>query len=441
MSTKSSRSVANQPNIKAAKIATLGKTFSDGSLIDVLRDPVSGRLRVLVSTGANRTVARVVEFRGAAYRPRLDHRSILSGVRFPTAVGGFGSTRKLFTALRQQFLKYGFPAKAIVPLPYFVFSTWFPEAMPAVPSLLVTGPPAECEFVMQLLHCMVRRPLRLGAIAPNTLWSLPEGLCPTLLLNQSGMTNTVAQILGASRSRNVQFLRSDKLVSLSSPTIIYCGLTVQANLFSDSLLRVDIPPSRGHLLILDAIEQQEIATVFQSQLLSYRCQHFTDVCDSTCDFPEFDSPIRILGRILGKPIVKLPEVQASLEPLLRNLQEDAQASRAYDLHCVTIEALLHHVHKDPGQKIHVGDLTDTIMRILKLRGQVREIEPEVVGRILRRDGFAARRDARGFSLRLDESVCVRIHELAHRFSVSAVYYGIEKCRYCKSTHGEPAEAK
>jgi hypothetical protein len=154
------------------------------------------------------------------------------------------------------------------------------------------------------------------------------------------------------------------------------------------------------------------------------------VLRSEFDLPGFVSPIRVLSRVLGAPIVDAPELQASIASLLQNRQEEATADCWVDLRCVAIEAGLHHCHQGTEDRIHVGELTRTVGVILQGRGETEAVEPREIGAILRSLGLTPKRDSRGFAISLSDATRRRIHELAREYQVAAVREGLAACTHC-----------
>jgi hypothetical protein len=411
-------------------VRTAGEAFYDGASIELIREAPTGLLFLMLSDGQNVRVARQVEFRSKMYHPVHIDPSILLAMRFPTKRDRFGSTAELFTQARETFMNHGFSEDVALPITYFNFATWFPEFLPAAPCLLLTGPPAEARLLLELVGCTVRHPLPLGQIPGSGLCSLPMDLQPTLLINQVKNSGSACELLNISNHRCAYIPRNRKLVNVYCAKAVYLGENRECGNYGDSVLRINLPSLRGRFPILDARDQLEISRKFQSKMLDYRCRNILKVRESTCDFPEFDSGIRILGRILGAPIVEAPELQADLEPLLSDCQERALGARLFDPHYVTIEALLFHCHKEPGEKVHVRKITKTVMAILKARGETSQIKPEEIGKILRKHGFSPKRDADGSAIRLNDRVCSYTHQLAHRFQLAVLQESIAQCSLC-----------
>jgi hypothetical protein len=252
----------------------------------------------------------------------------------------------------------------------------------------------------------------------------------TLLIGQQRISRSTWGLLGSSNLLTANVPRNGGVVNIFCAKAVFCEDAVSAGNCGDGTFQINIPPSRGRLPVLSATDKDEIGTAFQSRFFAYRARNICKVRDSQCDFPEFDSKIRILGRILGAPIVNAPELQADLIPLLHNYHEIIRASKLRDLRCVVIEGLLLHCHEKSGGKLYVGQLTKTVNLVLKGRREIIESTPESIGTILRKLGFAPKRDRPGFHILLNDGNGRFIHQLAYRFGVAATQEVTGKCLHC-----------
>ena len=411
-------------------IYTTGELFSDGTSIDLLQDAQTGRLRLLVFDGKRCRIAPEIQFRGSVYQPAHLNDSIMQAMRLPSECGPFEKTGELFTAVQELFTGHGFPKDVALPTTYFGFASWFARFLPAAPCLLIAGPRPEVVLFLELLSAVVRHPLPLGDVTRSGLCSLPIHLQPTLLIDQQRISRSTWGLLLSSNHHTANIPRKDGLVNIFCAKAVFCEDMVYAANIGDGTFKINIPPSRGRLPILMAPDKNKITSAFQSRFLAYRLRNICKVRDSQCDFPEFDSRVRILGRVLGAPIVDAPEHQANLGLLLRNYQEGIRASKSLDLRCVVIEALLVHCHEKSEEKLHVGELTKTVNLIMKGRGQTTESTPESIGAILRDHNFCPKRDRQGYAILLNGGNPRYVHQLARTYDVAAAQGIPEKCLHC-----------
>jgi hypothetical protein len=427
-------------------IETTGELFAGGASIELIVDAETECLNLLLWDGENYSVAPRIEHRGQVYVPASLDPSVLRAVRWPTKCADYGSTNKLFTAVRESLMNHGFPEEVALATTYGVFPTWFPECVPHAPCMEIKGPRPEANLLLQLLGCLVRHALPLAEVRRAALCSLPSGLQPTLLISEEHLAPSTLRLLSASNNPNAYTTWRDSLVDLYSAKAVYRGDALGDSVFGDATLRVNLAPFRGRLPVLDPRTQQEIATALQAQFLGYRLRNISKVRDSRFDLPAFASPIRILARVLGACIVDAPELQAGLVPLLEEYQERIRGERWIDLRCVVIEALLYYCHKGQRDRVYVGKITDTTATILKGRGKTPPPDEELiklVGSTLDDLGFFRKRDAKGLPVRLTETVRRRIHQLAGDYDVAAVQEGLALCPHCSEitaageSSGEP----
>src|SRR6266849_3514521 len=431
-------------------VCTYGELFPDGGIIELVQ--TAGILKLFVFDGKHGTIVPEAQFRGRLFRPPTLSQSIRRAMKFPAECINFGSTRRLFAAIQKLFVSNGFPEEAGLAATYFVFATWFPGALSMAPCLVITGPRLEACFLLQLLACLVRRPLPLAEVTRQSLCSLPMELKPTLIINAGRIGPTALVLLRTSNHRNAFFSGKDGLVDLFCAKAVFCGDTIDTTILAEGALHISLPPSWEQLPIIDENSCEEVAQEFQSKFLAYRCHHFLEVRESQFDVPEFTSPTRILARVFGSPIVHAPALQAGLIPLLKDHEERQLELSWTDLRSVVLEAVLHHCHKEPGEWVHVGGMTGgitkTVHGILKGRGDATKRDAREIGPILRDLGLRSKRKSGGVMYLLDFAVCRQVHRLAHGSGLLAMRKGEAQCQQCQSIlngtkvqDGHPSESE
>jgi len=349
----------------------------------------------------------------------------------PSAVELFASLLNIFTAR-------GFSEKSALPVTYFAISTWFSDCLPEAPCLLIAGPGPEARLLLELLECVVAHPQPLFELTRAGFLALDMNLEPTLLIVQEGITASLWNLIRASNYRNGQIAGAKGMQKIYCAKAIYLGAESTAAGSDRSLLQVDLSPLRGGLLVLEADEKQGLIAEFQPKMQAYRQHNWVHVRDARFDLPELSSAIRILARVLGAPIVSAPELQAALGPLLREYQEALSEGLWCDPKCVVIEAALFYSHDTQLERVHVKEITDTANTILRGRGESWQIEAKAVGGILRHFGLSPKRDAKGFSVRLENGARRQIHQVASRLQVAAAQQGAMSCAHCvEFFRGEP----
>ena len=415
-------------------IRTCGKVFSNGATIELFQGTgAGGPLRLHFFDGKRATIAPQVQFNGRLYRPAEFSSSIRRVVKFPQECMPFGSTTRLFAAIQQLFTSHGFLEAVAAAATYFIFATWFIGASPIAPALFITGSRLEASLLLQLLGCLVRRPLPLAEVTRHGLCSLPMKLLPTLLISADQIRPAAMGLLRTSSRRNAFFPLRDGLVDFFCAKAVYSGDIADNDFLGEGALHVNVAPFRGPLPLLEEEYAKEVTKKFQSQLLAYRCRYILDVRESKFDVPELTPGTRMLARVFGAPIVDASALQAGLTRLLQDHEENKLELLWTDLRCVVLEAALHHCHKEPGERVQVGSITKTVNAILKGRGEAKEREAREIGFHLKGLGLIAKRKGPGWGILLDSAVCRHIHGLAHGFGLLAMRKGEARCQQCHST--------
>jgi hypothetical protein len=366
-------SAAIGPASAAELIPTAGELLSDDYAIELVCDANRRELNLILSDGKNQKIAPRIEHSGQVYIPLRLKPGLLQAVMLPVQAAEYGSTPELFKAVRELFTTRGFPDNVALTLTYLVFSSWFPECVAVSPSLLITGPRPEAIFLLQLLGCLVRRPLPLIELSLAAFASLPPKFQPIFLIDHELLSASKRRLLSASNSRRAFISRNGELVNICSARAIYDGFGSKKNVSDEACLEINVAPFNAKLPVLPPDDQQQIADAFQSKFLMYRIRNFAKVRASTFDLPGFPSGLRVLAHVLGSCVVDAPELQQGLQSLLQNEEERNRAQRFRDFRCVAIEAALAHCHMEKVTKARIGKLTDNANVILKGRGQTREL--------------------------------------------------------------------
>jgi hypothetical protein len=346
--------------------------------------------------------------------------------------GGAGHppTADLFAGVLGVFKARGFSEESALPAVYFAFSTWFSAFLPVAPCLLVAGAGPEARLLLGLLECVVHNPLPLFGLTRGGFLSIDTDSEPTLLVDQEGISEPLWRLLRASNHRNAQVPGASGVQKIYCAKGIYLGNESNDLGIGDSVLRISLSPLRGRLPILEADEKKDLGAEFQVKMQAYRQRNLVQVRDSRFDLPEFSSAIRILARVLGAPIVAAPELQVAVGTLLRDYEESIRAALWVDPRCVVIEAVLFHSHDDRTERVYIGEITGTANAILKGRGESMQLGAKEAGAIVRNLGLSPKRDRKGYSIRLDDSIRRHIHQLASRFAVATLQEGAMLCAHC-----------
>ena len=379
--------------------STAGELFPDGSCLDLILRSQSDQLELVYVRGKETSIDARPEVQGLIYVPVQIDPSFLRATVLPTELKTNKSTNELFTAIRKLFTDHGFSEDISLLATCFILATWFLEAHAIAPCLVICGPRSEALLLIDLLGCIVRRPLHFGDLERAILTCLPYELQPTLLLSHQSTRPRAKELLAISSRRGCQLARGTKVVNAFHSKAIYCGTALTNDDLGGGAIRIHLAPIRGHLPVLSPEDQLRIAKEFQPKLLAYRAGSHLAVSRSTFDLPELSSEIRILARTLGACVVGAPEIQADLKRILESHDAEARAEHWCDVRCVAIEALLAFCHTRPDAKVYVGEITAAIEEIQKNGGETGALEARQIGEILRSLGIHSKRDRLGRTAR------------------------------------------
>jgi hypothetical protein len=434
-STKKAR-VSIQPSADMLEcVSTFGEKFPNGETIELIKASAAEPPKLHFFDGKCAKINSEMTFAKRVFRPAILSQSIQQIVKLPEKYIEFGTTIKLFAEIQQFFAGNGVEPAIALAAVYFSFASWFADVAPAAPCLLITGPRLEAELLLQLLACVVRRPLPISELNQRALSALPMPLQPTLLINAGQLGSASFELLRKSNRHGAFILRRGELVDIFCAKAIFCESMAERDVMGEGMFHVGLQPASGQLPILDGKCCDEATREFQSKLLAYRCRYILDVQQSQFESTEFPAETRVLARIFGAPLVQAPELHKCLFDLLRDREEDRKAFQWTDPRFVTLEAVIHHAHKEPGARVHVGKITETVNAILKGRGDTFQCDPREIGPILKNFGLHSKRYAGGFAIRLDVKTCAGMHRIANSLGVLAKRRDATRCPFCEEISG------
>jgi hypothetical protein len=332
------------------EILTSGEIVDD-SLIELVANARTGGEELLLCTGEARSKGRRIEHSGHVYVAMQLELSLRRCLSLPAETADYGSTSRLFDAIKSVFLKAGFSLEISETASFFVLASWVAELLPQAPCLLITGARAEGLHLLEVLACLTRRPLPL--LAPGSIAALAPvlstGLAPTLLINAEMLHHEKLGFWLTSTARSARVIVAGKLVDISAARVIFVGESLESPPLDQPMLVVNTETSDGLLPVISRDRQAELASRFQPQLLEYRVRNFVKIRASTADLPGAPAAIRISARILGAIALDAPELQACSRRVLDHLQGIHANQFWLDPRALVIEAALARCH-DPGKQ-------------------------------------------------------------------------------------------
>ena len=414
-------------------IATYWETLPGGMMLDLVRDPASGGLNLLIWDGVTASIAPRFEYNGQIYVPAsLD--PVIRASRLPARVDSYGSTRELFDDVCRLITRFNDLAERFVlQVAHFNFGTWLVDRVPVAPFLSIVAPAtAPSGALLQLLALLCRRPLLLGELGSSGLCTLPMQFRPTLLVDAVRLSAPVQRLLRASNSQGVYVPGRGRVLDL------YCAKAVcsQEPLCDPSLvglaLQIALAPTRQQLPILDWEASEKIADEFQAKGQMYRLKNYHNVCAPSIDVGGLTAPMQSVARSLAACVVGDEELQSRVVPLLQQQDREIRVERSAGLESVILEALLFCCHDGNRSAVREAELAEITNTILARRGHSLQISAETVGWKLKALGFHTELiGSGGKGLYLLDENRARIHKLARDYGVRSVQQGpMKMCPQC-----------
>jgi len=350
-------------------------------------------------------------------------------MRLPSAAKAYGSAKALFKGIANLFERHiGLSGPGAAMVTGWAATTWFPDCLSSPPTLVVSGPDMNHAITFfRLLGCVCRRALILGEFSRGSFRSLPMALHPTLMVNQPCMSRTITSLLRTSNYRGL-FVPGNRgtVLDFACSKAIYCGMQGEPDLWDDTALHLALPPARSDLSPLGTREQDEIANLFQPQLLMYRCCAFGRVREpvSAADRPTFaDSEA---ARTLAACIQGDPDFVRTVIPLLQRQEQDALARRSCDVDGAVVEVVWAQSHE--AKEIAISRVAELTNALLRCRGELLSYSGQEIGWKLKHLGFFRHRNSGGMVLKFSRETRLLVHHLARHYGLS--FSAIDGCGEC-----------
>jgi len=411
---------------------TTSERLPDGTMLELVR--VEGESRLLIWRNNQARVAARFEFGGSVYEPMSLSPTVLEAVRFPGGTAPYGSTGKLLEKILDGASYYsGLPDRELRPIPYWALSSCFPELLPALPILVVTGPSwADAHSFLRLLRCFCRRGVLLTELTPGGFLALPLQLRRTILMEQTKVARELRGYLRAGSSSGAYVPRAGGFLDLHCVKALFCDDDDLDSELREGVLRVSLYPARANAAFFDVREEDKLSTEVQPQLLRYRLENFEAVRASRFDAPGFTTGIRELARSLAASVVGDPTLTAGVISLLSAQDEEVRASWTMLPDFAIIVAVLALVHERKEPRVPVKKLTEFVNATVSASGEIKEYNAVEVGRLLSRLNLPRSRTGPGMVVELTRQVSRRVHDLKRRFGITTSPDSFPGCPDCAS---------
>ncbi|MGA8743926.1 MAG: hypothetical protein WB561_22225, partial [Terracidiphilus sp.] len=422
-----------------AMVHTGGEVFSDGSVLELIQGPKYA-LNLLSWDGRTAKTAEQFVRGDETFVPLCVDPSILRAMRLPSGIAKYGSTRELFTAISGLISRATQAGDSVVlPLTFFVFATWLADILPVAPFVWIVTPPTTTAAPLgQLLGLLCRRAFVVSDFSSARFQSLPMDLQPTLLTEIFQPTRRALSLLRASTRHGAFVAAGGKATDAFCAKIVFAPEPLRDPATAGFPLELVLPPTRQYVPPIRASEVERIATEYQAKLLRYRLVNRAKVRAPAFDMNQFTVPMQEVACSLAAAIADDDELQSKIAPFLKPLDHEIRADRASLLQAIVLEVLLVRCHGSNDSEFPVTEMTGDVKTVLRGRGDMLEVSPEMVGWALRalglNTGFITG-GRKGLSLLPD--VCERIHKLAAAYGVRTLRELPAKpdCTLCQAMWG------
>jgi len=349
----------------------------------------------------------------------------------PTQFSNYGSARQLFDdicALLQQHASL--LENQCKLLTYWCLASWFPDFLPCIPRLTITGPAFAADLLLRVLRTVCRRPVLLAGMGPAALRVIPfDELMPTLLIREERLSEKMAALLDASDQPGYLVVSGKDVRQFYCAKCLYLGEAGTGK--AGKLPGIHVHVARNRPSPVRSLPFDHLTQDLQNRLFYYRAVNHDYVESSMFGVSGFMPEFCAVGRALGAPIVDDPELQIGVIELLKEQNEQAQVDRASGLNAIVLRAVLFHCHQDDQQEAFVREIATTVNQIYNQEGESLKVSNESVGHVLRSLGLYTRRlGSTGRGLTLDNAMRLRAHELAYTHQVIPDSNDPPLCGYC-----------
>jgi hypothetical protein len=311
---------------------------------------------------------------------------------------------------------------------YWSMATWFPDFLPFLPSLAISGPAPTADLLLRTLAAVCRRPLLLADVSPAILRALPLGeLVPTLLIREPQLSKRMAALLDACNQPGYLVSSGKDFQQLYCPNCIYVGQRVKDELIPTNSIQIHVGGNSPRPLYPPPTE--DVVRDFQNRLLTYRLWGHDKVATSKFRVSALRPEVSAIAEVLGAAIVDDPELQRGIIEFLKERDEQSRVDQAGGQNGVVLRAVLFHCHQNDQQKVFVREIAATVNQIYSEEGESLRVSSETVGHVLKNLGLYSRRLGNaGRGLMLDKSTQSRAHKLSHAYEVLP---SVPACGYCQ----------
>jgi hypothetical protein len=413
-----------------AKKITYGKVFDNGEALELVAPSLSENLRLLHWSGNDLRIGLRFRVGEVVYQaPRL-HRNLLTAVQFPSTAREYGNAEKLLGAIASLIRQAtGLDEAAATGAALWVRSSWFADFSSNPPLLHLTGPERLVVRLLRTLQSLCRHSLTVTDLTRN----LPFYLQPTLIAYDPTLSTKRQAWWRASNHVGV-FVpqKGGTFRNFACAKAVYAGDQEDSpDAWGPDALRLDLLPTLQPLPEWSESEEQQLAALYQPQLLMFRLQNFPRV-QQAMSAPRGTAVNSELARNLLASGPDAPEIIDAVTPWFVAYEDELSARRSTDVKAILVEELWTPSHE--SQQIAISDLTKRVNNSLRHRGERNFYSEKEVGWKLRQMRIPRHRNGKGMVVKFSSEVRRRVHFFVREFGLNLPRN--ENCPDCKGLQAD-----
>jgi hypothetical protein len=403
------------------------RAFPDGTFVELVKSQSSpGRLRFLIWNAGTVKFQEVFDHDGSRFVPTHIDGSLLEATSLPTGISPCGGdAAELLAEIGACISQYIELAPEYLRLvSHFVLYTWLQDLFPVAVYLWIIGPYSSGKTrLLTLLHALCRRAVIASDISPAALYSVPNAIMPTLLIDEFETSGRAAdrdrlRLLRSGSTPDGHVIRGSKVYNTFGAKVVVSRREPSDAALASRAVFIPMLPTRKTLPYLPADPLQQISDRFQPQLLLYRLKNYSQlVVRKRPEIADFAPRVRDVALALAAPVLGNREVETQLFRDLGAQDNEAKLARHGEPEWAVITGLYLESHVKGGI-LTVGSLACTVRNVLLGNGETYELSPRAVGSILRSLGLTTQKlgnQGRGF--RLTRQFTGQVHKLAFELGI------------------------
>jgi hypothetical protein len=291
---------------------------------------------------------------------------------------------------------------------FWAISTWFQDALSALPCLIITGAAHDAWALLHVLCDLCARAMLLADFRRSHL-NVLRGF-HTRLIWAPNLDRRTADLLSSLTDRGFSVVGGGSLGRCSASTAIYAGENPGRHNIQNSInihltATNQAPPAPPQGL-------QKMIECVRVHLEQYRKTNLDNVKAKTWVPVGLSSETTTIATALGRGIVDAPELRHKLVALLKTLDQQHGSEMSNTMEAIVVEGI-QSLNHGGLERAYVREIAAEANRLLKVRGETARLSPEKVGHLMKRLGLCTRRLSQsGNGLTFDNATVTGIQQLA-----------------------------